>query len=573
MLDYKKSIQEQLGQHNENSRLLREEYLDETNAIQRQDLRKNSIHDEGPKNSNKKLFKNNKDINVKTNDIFKSLQNAEDILRPLKNLRENVTKIGQDYNDKGGKKKCWYLDKFKPKLLLGKVVRKECSRRSNFDGKFLSIMTNVLNEYADKMFKFTEEMTEILLDNIFGQNTDLRNNILDVNKLLKYLRKSVNLHKSHTHVITLKSRHCLTISVPGCYCKRGDQHRQKVVIETSTPKIVLDKIKNDDESDSKKVDTGLNTWKDRIDPYMKLARWDKPIGVYLLYWPCSWSIALGSLSGTVPFSTSLQTAGLFLIGAGVMRGAGCTINDLWDKDVDAQVERTKDRPLVSGAVSHKQAIGFLALQLSLGLGILLQLNCYSVVLGASSMILVITYPLAKRFTNYPQIFLGATFNWGALLGYSAITGHIVPEVCLPLYISAISWTVLYDTIYAHQDKQDDARLGIKSTALTFGEYNKLALSAALATSLSGLALAGQAANMAAPYYMGLAMYAGHAGRQIYSLNPDNPDDCAKKFKSNSMVGLIILLGILGGGYQQYLENRQKNRGKEDLSITKSCFFS
>ncbi|XP_045456166.1 4-hydroxybenzoate polyprenyltransferase, mitochondrial [Melitaea cinxia] len=352
---------------------------------------------------------------------------------------------------------------------------------------------------------------------------------------------------------------------------QSDQHRQKVVIETSTPKITIDKIKNDD-ADSKKA-TSLSVWKDKIVPYIKLARWDRPIGIHLLYWPCSWSIALASLSGTVPLTTSLQTAGLFLIGAGVMRGAGCTINDLWDKDVDARVERTKDRPLVSGEITHRQAIKFLALQLSLGLAVLLQLNCYSVVLGASSMILVITYPLAKRFTNYPQIVLGAAFNWGALLGYSAIAGHIVTEICLPLYVSGIAWTVLYDTIYAHQDKEDDARIGMKSTALTFGQYNKPALTSALAISLTGLIMAGQAAGLAPPYYIGLAMYAGHAGRQIYTLNMDNPEDCAKKFKSNSTVGLIILLGILGGGYQQYVENRQKHRGKEDLSITRSCFFS
>ncbi|XP_050360200.1 4-hydroxybenzoate polyprenyltransferase, mitochondrial-like [Nymphalis io] len=375
---------------------------------------------------------------------------------------------------------------------------------------------------------------------------------------LKNQRNSDRVHLKHFRV----------------HSTQTDQHRQKVVIETSTPKIVINKIKDKVLPDEKDVEANLRlAWREKINPYIKLARWDRPIGVYLLYWPCSWSIALGSLSGTVPLSTSLEMAGLFLVGAGLMRGAGCTINDLWDKDVDAQVERTKDRPLVSGALSNKQAVGFLALQLSLALGVLLQLNCYSVALGAASMILVITYPLAKRFTNYPQIFLGATFNWGALLGYSAITGYIQPDVCIPLYISALAWTVLYDTIYAHQDKHDDARLGIKSTALTFGAHTKSALGGALAASLGALALAGLGAGLGAPYYGALAAYAGHAGRQIYTLNPDNADDCAKKFKSNSMVGLIILLGILGGGYHQYVDNRERNRGKEDLSVTKSCFFS
>ncbi|XP_023938483.2 4-hydroxybenzoate polyprenyltransferase, mitochondrial [Bicyclus anynana] len=355
---------------------------------------------------------------------------------------------------------------------------------------------------------------------------------------------------------------------------QSDHHRQKVVMETSTPKIVIEKIEIEKLAHNKSINRSLSKfWRKNVDPYIKLSRWDKPIGVYLLYWPCSWSIALGSLPGNVPLSTSLHTAALFLAGAGLMRGAGCTINDLWDRDIDAKVERTKNRPLVSGAITERQAVGFLAVQLSLGLAVLLQLNCYSVLLGASSMILVITYPLAKRFTNYPQIFLGATFNWGALLGYSAIQGYIEPTICVPLYLSALSWTVLYDTIYAHQDKRDDARLGIKSTALTFGAHTKPALSGALALSLCGLALAGHAAELSAPYYAALAAYAAHAGTQIYTLNTENPDDCAKKFKSNSMVGLIILLGILGGGYHRYIDNRQKNTGKEDLSVARSCFFS
>ncbi|KAM3955271.1 ubiquinone biosynthesis protein COQ2, mitochondrial [Aphomia sociella] len=348
----------------------------------------------------------------------------------------------------------------------------------------------------------------------------------------------------------------------------SDSHRQKVVIETTSPKIVIDKVLPDKKILDKKLDV-----RRIVDPYIKLARWDRPIGVYLLFWPCSWSIALGSIPGNIPLETTLQTAGLFLVGAGLMRGAGCTINDLWDRDIDAQVERTRDRPLVSGAVSGKQAVAFLAAQLSLALGVLLQLNCYSVMLGASSMLLVITYPLAKRFTNYPQIFLGATFNWGALLGYTALQGTLVPEICLPVYFGALAWTVVYDTIYAHQDKLDDARIGMKSTALTFGAHTKPALVAALAGSAACFAYAGSCAGLDSWYYAALLGYIVHAGRQIYTLDPDNPNDCAKKFKSNSLVGLIILLGILGGGYTQYKKNREHHRGKEDLAVSRSCLFS
>ncbi|XP_028173411.1 4-hydroxybenzoate polyprenyltransferase, mitochondrial, partial [Ostrinia furnacalis] len=190
--------------------------------------------------------------------------------------------------------------------------------------------------------------------------------------------------------------------------------------------------------------------------------------VYLLYWPCTWSIALGSLPGNVPLGASLQAAGLFLAGAGLMRGAGCTINDLWDKDVDRQV----------------------------------------------ATVFVITYPLAKRYTNYPQIFLGATFNWGALLGYSAVQGTIDPAVCGPLYLGALAWTVVYDTIYAHQDKEDDARIGMKSTALTFGAHTKPLLSGTLAASAACLAGVGHAAALGWPYYAALAAAVTRAGHQV-----------------------------------------------------------
>ncbi|CAG9790443.1 unnamed protein product [Diatraea saccharalis] len=405
-------------------------------------------------------------------------------------------------------------------------------------------------------------------------------NIIQMKKLLQLKSLNTSFQRQFLNTPIIRSCMCQQVFILNqrldnlynvrVHSTQSDQHRQKVVIETSEPKIVYDKVLPDKLIDER---TLSYLWKRKVDPYVKLARWDRPIGVYLLYWPCSWAIALGSIPGTVPLQTSLQMAGLFLIGAGLMRGAGCTINDMWDKDVDRQVERTKDRPLVSGAISDKQALAFLGAQLTLALGVLLQLNCYSVLLGASSMLLVVTYPLAKRFTNYPQIFLGATFNWGALLGYSAIQGNINPAICLPMYIGALAWTVVYDTIYAHQDKDDDARIGMKSTALTFGEHTKPALTAALLTSVTCFASAGYAAGLDVGYYGALLAYLAHAGRQIYTLNVDNPNDCAEKFKSNSMVGLIILLGIIGGGYRQYSMNRDKNRGKEDLSIKKSCVFS
>ncbi|CAH0698188.1 unnamed protein product [Spodoptera exigua] len=352
---------------------------------------------------------------------------------------------------------------------------------------------------------------------------------------------------------------------------QSDQHRQKVVIETTTPKIVYDKLQEKVLPDHRHIDVGPGFWKDKVDPYLKLARWDKPIGIYLLYWPCAWSIAMASVPGTVPLQTSLQTAGLFLVGAGLMRGAGCTINDMWDRDVDAKVERTKTRPLVTGAVSETQAVVFLAVQLSLALAVLLQLNCYSIVLGASSMLLVVTYPLAKRYTNYPQIFLGATFNWGALLGYSAIQGDLNLAICGPLYIGALAWTIVYDTIYAHQDKEDDLKVGVKSTALTFGANTRPALSVCLGVSALSLSLAGQAADLGMPYQLAVLAYIAHAAQQIYTLDMENPEDCASKFKSNASVGAIILMGILAGGYKKYMNNIAEGKNIQDTA--KSCLFS
>ncbi|GBP11307.1 4-hydroxybenzoate polyprenyltransferase, mitochondrial [Eumeta japonica] len=297
----------------------------------------------------------------------------------------------------------------------------------------------------------------------------------------------------------------------------SDLRKQKVVFESTDPKIVIEKIPNLKVLPDSKLEEKITfidklvIFRDKADPYFKLIRWDKPIGSWLLFWPCSWSITLASIAGSpLPSAaSSLSTLGLFLAGSFVMRGAGCTINDLWDKDYDGQVARTRDRPLVSGAISQKQAVLFLAAQLSVGLTILLQLNWYSVILGASSMLLVIMYPLAKRFTDYPQIFLGATFNWGALLGWSAITGSIDPFVCLPLYAGALCWTVVYDTIYAHQDKHDDARIGIKSTALKFGERTKPLLSLWAGGALCGLSCAGAAAELDWPYYLALTAAAAH----------------------------------------------------------------
>jgi len=280
-----------------------------------------------------------------------------------------------------------------------------------------------------------------------------------------------------------------------------------------------------------------------IQPYLKLMRLDKPIGSWLLFWPSSWGIASAGVPGCFP---DLYMLALFGTGALVMRGAGCTINDMWDRDIDAKVERTKDRPLVNGDVSMKQAVVFLGGQLGIGFSILLQLNWYSVILGVSSLALVVTYPLMKRFTYWPQLVLGFTFNWGALLGYSAIQGHIEPYICLPLYFAGVCWTIIYDTIYAHQDRLDDLSIGIKSTAIKFNEDTKLWLSGFSVAMISSLLLSGALSSQTWPYYTSVGLVASHLANQLYTLNINSPSDCSKKFFSNTWIGFILFSGIVLG---------------------------
>jgi 4-hydroxybenzoate polyprenyltransferase len=212
-------------------------------------------------------------------------------------------------------------------------------------------------------------------------------------------------------------------------------------------------------------------------PYAQLARWDRPIGWQLLLWPCWWSAALASTEHArvgEPFMSLLPSPWhllLFLVGSIAMRGAGCTYNDLVDENIDAQVERTRSRPLPSGQVTRRQAWAFLAIQALLGLVVLLQFNWFTVALGLASLVVVAVYPFMKRITNWPQLVLGLAFSWGALMGWAAAFGSLGMPALL-LYCGAVLWTVGYDTIYAHQDKEDDALVGVRSTARLFGGRTK-----------------------------------------------------------------------------------------------------
>src|SRR3954470_5117652 len=287
------------------------------------------------------------------------------------------------------------------------------------------------------------------------------------------------------------------------------------------------------------VDTRAPLWSR---PYLRLSRLDRPIGSWLLLMPCWWSAALaaGIAHDLKQLPLILM---LFLIGAFVMRGAGCTWNDITDRDLDAQVERTRSRPIPAGQVSVPQAAAFLVLQALVGLAVLLQFNRFAVGCGLASLVIVAVYPFMKRITYWPQIVLGLAFSWGALMGFAVIFGRI-DATALVLYAGSIAWVIGYDTIYAHQDAEDDALIGIKSTALLFGARTKPALLVfyGLAVALIGMALALAGAGWMA--WIGLAAFAAHLVWQISRLEIRDPALCLRIFKSNRDAGLLLFAGLL-----------------------------
>ena len=276
-------------------------------------------------------------------------------------------------------------------------------------------------------------------------------------------------------------------------------------------------------------------------PFALLMRADRPIGTWLLFLPGLWAIALHAAS----WAQGLWLAGLFLLGAFVMRGAGCVVNDLWDRDLDRRVERTRGRPLASGAVTPRQALAFLVLLGAIGLLVLLQLNTAARWLGVLSLLPVVLYPLAKRVTDYPQFFLGLTFGWGALLGTAAAAGGVT-AAGLSLYAAAIAWILGYDTIYAHQDREDDALAGMRSTALRFGERTRPFLAACYGAALVLLAGAGLAAGLGPWFWPALILPAALLARQVRALDIHDPGRCLALFRANREVGFAVALALLLG---------------------------
>ena len=287
------------------------------------------------------------------------------------------------------------------------------------------------------------------------------------------------------------------------------------------------------------VDTLAPSWSR---PYLRLARLDRPIGSWLLLMPCWWAAALSAGIAHQLSRLPLDIV-LFFIGAFVMRGAGCTWNDITDRDLDDKVERTRSRPLPSGQVTTKQALAFMVAQALIGLVVLLQFNRFAVATGIASLLIVAVYPFMKRITWWPQIVLGLAFSWGALMGFAVTFGHI-GVTALVLYAGAISWVIGYDTIYAHQDAEDDALIGIKSTARLFGAHTHRALILfyGVAVMLIGVALASGDARW--PAWLGLAAFAAHLASQIMRLRIDDPELCKRLFYSNKYAGALLFAGLL-----------------------------
>jgi len=282
-------------------------------------------------------------------------------------------------------------------------------------------------------------------------------------------------------------------------------------------------------------------------PYIRLARLDRPIGTWLLLLPCWWGLALATADHPALPVPSIRLILLFAVGAIVMRGAGCTWNDITDRHYDAKVARTADRPIPSGQVTVRQASLFLVALLLAGFVVLLQLNDAARVVGVASLVLVLIYPFMKRFTYWPQFFLGLAFNWGALVGWAAMQQGLAAPAFV-LYLAGIAWTLGYDTIYAHQDKEDDALIGVKSTALKFGDATKPWLAGFYGVSVVLTAAAGWLVGLSWPFYLLLAVAALQLGWQVRDVNLSDPQNCLAKFKSNRLYGLIVFAAVVAGGF-------------------------
>jgi len=301
------------------------------------------------------------------------------------------------------------------------------------------------------------------------------------------------------------------------------------------------------ERSSTVADAPPGNWADRYAPeyarpYLRLARLDRPIGVWLLLLPCWWAVGLAEVALERAYPSPWLLL-LFALGAVVMRAAGCAYNDYVDRDYDAQMPRTASRPIPSGQVAPSEALAFAAICALLGLLVLIQFNAFTIKLGVASLLIVAVYPFLKRYTYWPQIALGLAFNWGALVGWSAVTGSLELPAIL-LYCGSVLWTMGYDTIYAHQDKEDDLMLGLKSTAIRFGENTMTWVGGLYAGAVVLWLLAGLFAGTHLIYFAAVVLASLQMAWQVMTLDIADPQNCLRRFRSNRDVGLVIFLGLV-----------------------------
>jgi 4-hydroxybenzoate polyprenyltransferase len=301
------------------------------------------------------------------------------------------------------------------------------------------------------------------------------------------------------------------------------------------------------ERSSQVADAPLKNWVDRYAPeparpYLRLARLDRPIGVWLLLLPCWWAVGLAEVAQERPYPSLLLLA-LFAIGAVVMRASGCAYNDFIDRDYDAQVARTASRPIPSGQVAPVEALAFAIVCAFVGFVVLIQFNAFTIQLGIASLLLVAVYPFLKRYTYWPQIALGLAFNWGALVGWSAVTGSLALPALL-LYCGSVLWTIGYDTIYAHQDKEDDLMVGLKSTAIRFGDDTMTWVGGLYAGAVILWLAAGFFAGTHLIYFTAIVLASLQMAWQVMTLDIADAQNCLRRFRSNRDVGLVIFLGLV-----------------------------
>jgi 4-hydroxybenzoate polyprenyltransferase len=283
----------------------------------------------------------------------------------------------------------------------------------------------------------------------------------------------------------------------------------------------------------------------RISNYFILTRLNHPTGIALLFFPCLFGIFLSLKKSEMPLEDASWIILLFGLGSTIMRSAGCVINDILDKKFDSQVERTKNRPIAANKVSRLEALGLVAFLLSCGFLILLQFNQATILSGFFALILVVTYPLMKRITHYPQVFLGLTFNFGILMAGFAILGRINLSFLI-LYFAAIIWTIIYDTIYAYQDIKDDIKIGVKSTAIKFKKNPKIILLSLTLLMFSSIFLLGYRDFMGISFFISNFIAFALLSKKIVACNFKSSRNCLKVFKSNFWVGFFVLIGIFLG---------------------------